>query len=75
VLYMSACGVLWTAYLSYASATVVGQERTLQMQPIAAAAAAPKPCCQSVKPCCGPQRLLVERDGGSKRAWWHFWRW
>lgn len=38
VLYMSCCGVLWTAYLSYASATAVGKERPL-----------PTPCCGGAK--------------------------
>lgn len=41
VLYMSACGVLWTAYLSYASSNTVGPVAA----PAAAAAAPTKPCC------------------------------
>ncbi|KIZ03148.1 hypothetical protein MNEG_4812 [Monoraphidium neglectum] len=44
VLYMSCCGVLWTAYLSYASANVVGRQRQdARQQALPAPAPEPEP--------------------------------
>jgi protein Mpv17 len=37
VLYMSCCGMLWTAYLSYISTVSVKQQQQQQAQPVLAA--------------------------------------